>query len=259
MNSLKNKKTRLTSLASKIIVLTALFMTTLFVLTPKTVSAGGSEDQTGLTVGALCYLDSGTNKYPIYITQPSDRDLCEQGIKGEIIDPGETVPAPVCVNNINTRGYDTDYSPEQCVADGGIAVNTGEELPKYYANDSNSAKNNQENLQDPGGITSKDRSELAKCDATDGKGNIVSSRATDCLEKNPIVRYSLWAINILSAGVGVLAVIMLIIGGIQYSSAGGDPQKVKAAKNRITNVVIGLVAYFFLFAFLQWIVPGGFF
>jgi hypothetical protein len=65
--------------------------------------------------------------------------------------------------------------------------------------------------------------------------------------------------NILSAGVGVIIVIMIIVGGIQYTTAGSDPQKVAAAKSKIMNAIIALIAFFFLFAFLQWVVPGGIF
>jgi hypothetical protein len=65
------------------------------------------------------------------------------------------------------------------------------------------------------------------------------------------------AINILSGAVLVAAVIMLIIAAIQYSSAGGEPNGVKAAKTKITNVLIGVVAYVFLYAFMNWLIPGG--
>jgi ABC-type dipeptide/oligopeptide/nickel transport system permease subunit len=39
----------------------------------------------------------------------------------------------------------------------------------------------------------------------------------------------------------ILTVIMLIIGGIQYMTAGGDPGKVGNAKDRIKNAVFGLL------------------
>ena len=66
-------------------------------------------------------------------------------------------------------------------------------------------------------------------------------------------------ILLLTAVVGVLAVISIIVAGIQYSSAGDDPSAVNRAKNRIFQTVIGLLAYLFLFAFLNYIVPGGLF
>lgn len=65
--------------------------------------------------------------------------------------------------------------------------------------------------------------------------------------------------NVLSIGVGIIIVIMIIVGGINYSMAGGDPGKVAQAKSRILNAIYALIAYFFLFAFLQWVVPGGIF
>jgi len=66
-------------------------------------------------------------------------------------------------------------------------------------------------------------------------------------------------INVLSAAVGIVIVGSLIVAGIRYSTAGSDAQKVSAAKNRILNSVIALVAYLFFFSFLQWLVPGGVF
>lgn len=64
-------------------------------------------------------------------------------------------------------------------------------------------------------------------------------------------------VGFLSVIAGVVIVISIIVGGIQYSSAGSDPNKVSAAKKRITNALVSLVAFIFLVAFLQWIIPGG--
>ena len=66
-------------------------------------------------------------------------------------------------------------------------------------------------------------------------------------------------INFLSAIVGIVVVGSIILAGIQYSSASADPQKISAAKDRIRNAVIALVAYLFIFAFLTYLVPGGLF
>jgi hypothetical protein len=48
-------------------------------------------------------------------------------------------------------------------------------------------------------------------------------------------------INILSIIVGVVAVIMIIIGGFRYITSGGKQESVTAAKNTILYAVIGLV------------------
>lgn len=72
-----------------------------------------------------------------------------------------------------------------------------------------------------------------------------------------IIYYLVTGINILSGLVGVVIVMMIAIGGIQYSTARDNPQAVAAAKARITNAIIALVASLFIYAFLQYIVPGG--
>lgn len=48
-------------------------------------------------------------------------------------------------------------------------------------------------------------------------------------------------INIFSWIVGVVAVIMIIVGGFRYVTAGGDSNNVSAAKNTIIYAIIGLV------------------
>jgi len=64
-------------------------------------------------------------------------------------------------------------------------------------------------------------------------------------------------INIMAGLVGVIVVAVIVLGGIQYSTAGGDSQKVAKARQRISNAVIALFAFIFMWAFLQWVVPGG--
>jgi hypothetical protein len=67
---------------------------------------------------------------------------------------------------------------------------------------------------------------------------------------NPLIKF-------MSAIAGLAGVISIVVGGIQYSLAGGDMGKVAAAKKRITQAVFAFLAFIFLLAFLQWIVPGG--
>lgn len=114
---------------------------------------------------------------------------------------------------------------------------------------SSESKNPQTNGSNPIKITNPSR------DAVKSKCNNTNT----CLANNPLINWIKIAINFLSVGVGVIVVIMIIIGGIQYASAGPNPQAVQAAKKRITNSLIALLAYFFVFAFMQWLVPGGIF
>jgi hypothetical protein len=64
-------------------------------------------------------------------------------------------------------------------------------------------------------------------------------------------------INFLAGAVGVVCTIAIVVGGIEYSSSADDPSKVQRAKSRIINAVLALLAFFFLWAFLQWLIPGG--
>jgi len=66
-------------------------------------------------------------------------------------------------------------------------------------------------------------------------------------------------INFMSFGVGIIVVGLIIVGGIQYITSGGVPQKIEAARKRITNAIIALVLFIFMYALLQWLIPGGIF
>ena len=48
--------------------------------------------------------------------------------------------------------------------------------------------------------------------------------------------------------VGILAVIFIIIGGINYTVSQGDPSKVKKAKNTILYAIVGLIIALMAFA-----------
>lgn len=74
-----------------------------------------------------------------------------------------------------------------------------------------------------------------------------------------VAKYVNPTIRLLTYVFALIATISIIMGGIQYAASTGDPQKVTAAKKRITNTIIAIVAYFFLYGFLQFLVPGGIF
>ena len=57
--------------------------------------------------------------------------------------------------------------------------------------------------------------------------------------------------NIILYVVGIIAVIMLIIGGIRYVVSGGDAKKVTDAKNTVLYAIIGLVICFLAFAIVN--------
>ena len=48
-------------------------------------------------------------------------------------------------------------------------------------------------------------------------------------------------VNIFSAVVGIIAVIMIIVGGLRFITSGGDSSRVGAAKTTIIYALVGLV------------------
>ncbi len=53
--------------------------------------------------------------------------------------------------------------------------------------------------------------------------------------------------------VGIIAIVMLIVGGIKYVTSGGDKQKVTDAKNTILYAVLGLVIALLAFAIVNFV------
>ncbi len=91
-------------------------------------------------------------------------------------------------------------------------------------------------------------------------GNVCAGKTDQkCLQDNPIVKDLNIIVSFLSGLVGVIVVGVIILGGIQYSIAGDKAEAVSAAKKRIINGVIALITFLFIFAFLQWLIPGGVF
>lgn len=70
-----------------------------------------------------------------------------------------------------------------------------------------------------------------------------------------------WVLNlvleIMSFGVVVLAVVGLVVAGIQYITAKDSADQVKKAKDRIFQIVVGLVIYALMWSLLEWLIPGG--
>jgi hypothetical protein len=66
-------------------------------------------------------------------------------------------------------------------------------------------------------------------------------------------------VSILNAVIGVagiVAVIFIIIGGINYMTSGGDSTKVEKGKKTIIYALIGLVICALAFAIVNWVVAG---
>ena len=62
--------------------------------------------------------------------------------------------------------------------------------------------------------------------------------------------------NIVLYIVGIIAVLMLIIGGIKYVISGGDQKKVTDAKNTVLYAIIGLVIALLAFAIVNFVISA---
>lgn len=60
-------------------------------------------------------------------------------------------------------------------------------------------------------------------------------------------------INLLFFVIGMIAVIMIVIGGIRYATSGGDSSQVQAAKNTVLYAVVGLVVAIMAFAIVNFV------
>ena len=58
-------------------------------------------------------------------------------------------------------------------------------------------------------------------------------------------------LDVMFWGVGIIAVIMIIVGGVMYSSSMGDPGRVKKAKDMIMYGIIGLAIALLAFAIVR--------
>ena len=81
------------------------------------------------------------------------------------------------------------------------------------------------------------------CVCDDGNGTLIKT----------IIR---WIVNILTGAVVAAAVIGMAIAGIQYTTAGGNEQQMVKSKNRIIQIAIGLAIWIFMWAALNWLIPG---
>ena len=60
-------------------------------------------------------------------------------------------------------------------------------------------------------------------------------------------------INMVFGVIGIIAVIMIIIGGVNYTMSQGDSTKVQKAKNTILYGIIGLVVVLLAFAIVNFV------
>lgn len=81
----------------------------------------------------------------------------------------------------------------------------------------------------------------------------------DKLEDNGIFGILLLVISVLTGGVVLVAIGGFVYAAILYTTAEANAAQVTKAKETIFNVVLGLAMFALMWAFLQFIIPGGVF
>ena len=66
-------------------------------------------------------------------------------------------------------------------------------------------------------------------------------------------------LQIMTAGVGILAVGGIAYGAALYASSADKPDQAKQGITYIRNVIIGLAAYGLMYVILNFLIPGGIF
>lgn len=62
------------------------------------------------------------------------------------------------------------------------------------------------------------------------------------------------AVNVILWVVGILSVVMLVWGGIKYTTSAGDTNKVASAKNTIIYAIIGLIVSIMAYAIVNFVI-----
>ena len=120
-------------------------------------------------------------------------------------------------------------------------------------------------VQDDNG-NSVDPSDLkSKSDSNNNSGSDSNSKNAPTAEAKTAILPSDWKIEdilnmvlvVVTTGVGIAAVGSIVFAGVLYITARDNAAQVSKAKTMIMNTIIGIIAYILMWAFLEWIIPGG--
>jgi hypothetical protein len=110
---------------------------------------------------------------------------------------------------------------------------------------------------------------VTDCTASNGQPGVktaIGVNGSNCvpvggntLESNPIMVYLFGVLKIISGLVGLAAVGGFVWGGILYITARANAGQVEKAKLVMINATLGIILFVFMYAILNFIIPGGFF
>lgn len=83
---------------------------------------------------------------------------------------------------------------------------------------------------------------------------VASPDSPICQDETDINDVITIVVNVLLFVIGLISVVMIIIGGIMYTTSAGNANSITRAKNTILYSVIGLVVAFVAYAIVNWVV-----
>ena len=86
----------------------------------------------------------------------------------------------------------------------------------------------------------------------------INAKSADIAD-NPIFFYLRYVLYFLAGGVGLAVVGGIVWGAYLYITARANAAQTQQGQNTIINSVIGLLLFIFMYAILQFLIPGGLF
>jgi hypothetical protein len=167
-------------------------------------------------------------------------------------------PKPACRNGFR-EGYKGDKTVKEACTDRSTYSDKEKEACKDAYAEGKALKVNSASGPGLAGSSAKGTHQCGKVSPVKTKFDFgcLGDKAPDGTGPIQDVAYSV--LRFLSVGVGIVVVASIIYAGIMYSTSQGSAEQTAAAKDRIQNAIIGLVFYMFIFALVQFLVPGGVF
>ena len=98
-----------------------------------------------------------------------------------------------------------------------------------------------------GSLRNGDAPTLAQCNVPEDSAKDSPTNGKSLMEVVQTV------LNVIISVLGIVTVIMIILGGVQYTTSQGDPAKATKARNTILYGVIGLVVALLAFAIVNFV------
>lgn len=239
----------------------------------KSIRCNGSSTKNTITVQGIGTSSSSNNPYPNTVDLTEVTVKCSgTGNSPATLHLGETITKFTCDNGAApssvTRGKIISAAKNPKTE---VKPYTYDPSTKTTTNGAGATVDNGSTASDADGAASNNPVDCSPSDGTCApasgicKNGVCTDSAADpntnCDKSGCdfIGKYINPAINLLSLCFGLVAIVSLIVGGIQYSASGADPQKTSKAKQRFFNTIAAIIIYFFMYAFLQFLVPGGLF